>query len=229
MKRQAAAFASLCLMLCSIFPVCAVTSWDTVTIILEENPSTGYEWQYTAYGDGFLNEVSSHYEQDRHVPGVVGAGGKRTWVFECAVPGNVVLEYIYVRAWEEGAMPERVVMYAIRISEDLSAVIRGRAETAADYLSVELAENPTTGYVWISSLSPEGFLVPASDAYIPDEAAENIVGAGGRHVWEYFADAQGEAELRFTLERSWETSAIDEFALDIAVDGDLNIQLRALE
>ena len=46
---------------------------------------------------------------------------------------------------------------------------------------ISLSENPTTGYLW-NVTNSTGFAI-VSDIYIPDAAAEGMVGVGGVHEW----------------------------------------------
>ncbi|MDN7025003.1 hypothetical protein FGU65_08905 [Methanoculleus sp. FWC-SCC1] len=66
-------------------------------IRLDENPTTGYEWNAT-YSDN-LSLVN-----DTFVPPetqLVGAGGVRVWQFEAAETGTAEFMAVYKRPWEE--------------------------------------------------------------------------------------------------------------------------------
>lgn len=68
-------------------------------IRLDENPTTGYEWNAT-YSDN-LNLIN-----DTFVPPdtqLVGAGGVRVWQFETAETGTAEFMAVYKRPWEEAA------------------------------------------------------------------------------------------------------------------------------
>ena len=69
---------------------------------------------------------------------------------------------------------------------------------------VEFEGNPTTGYSWVCSLTPEGIVAEISNEYIPDPAEPGIAGSGGKFVFTFQAIKEGEAELLFSYLRPWE-------------------------
>jgi inhibitor of cysteine peptidase len=48
-------------------------------------------------------------------------------------------------------------------------------------VTINLKENPTTGYSWQVTVS-DGLTI-VSDEYIPDKVPAGMVGSGGTHVW----------------------------------------------
>ena len=46
-----------------------------VTVSLDENPSTGYGWEYALSADGIVTLTADEYHPDETEPGVAGAGG----------------------------------------------------------------------------------------------------------------------------------------------------------
>jgi inhibitor of cysteine peptidase len=86
---------------------------------------------------------------------------------------------------------------------------------------LRLKENPTTGYSWELNLS-QG-LNNISGKYYPPEQPEGIkkplVGAGGVHVWEIKAVAEGSQQVTGIYKRSWEkvTGQEENFTLNVEV------------
>jgi inhibitor of cysteine peptidase len=86
---------------------------------------------------------------------------------------------------------------------------------------LRLKENPTTGYSWELNLSQGLYRV--SDNYYPPESSkdnnQNLVGAGGVHVWEIKSVTEGSQQVKGIYKRSWETitGMEDNFALNIEV------------
>ncbi len=85
--------------------------------------------------------------------------------------------------------------------------------------AVELDENPTTGYVWaIDSMDEERVSLVRSD-FRPGSGA---IGAGGRRVFLFRAEAAGRARVSLKLWRQWigDASVIDRcaFYLQITVE-----------
>jgi inhibitor of cysteine peptidase len=74
-------------------------------------------------------------------------------------------------------------------------------------LTLELKENPTTGYAWNLSTT-EGLRVASSD-YIPDDPKGTLVGAGGVHRWKIEAVATGLQDITGIYARPWENSTAD--------------------
>ena len=92
--------------------------------------------------------------------------------------------------------------------------------------TVELAGNPTTGYEWTYTISPDGVIKVVTDDYIQDDNAKDYDGVGGTYVFTFESVAEGEAEIVFEYARSWETGPPANRAVYQAiVDKDLNLQL----
>lgn len=86
---------------------------------------------------------------------------------------------------------------------------------------LKLKENPTTGYSWELNLS-QG-LNNISGEYYPSEQPEGIeqplVGAGGVHLWEIKAVAEGSQQVTGIYKRPWEkvTGEEEKFTLNVEV------------
>ena len=86
-----------------------------VTVSLDENPSTGYGWQYTASEEGVLHLTADEYHSDAPA-GIVGAGGIRSLSFTGLKAGTVVLTFTYLRPWEN--VPIRTVVIEFKVTAD---------------------------------------------------------------------------------------------------------------
>jgi len=96
---------------------------DTIVIMLEENPTTGYSWNLSA-GSG-LALLDDQYVQDPAVEGMTGAGGVRNWTFEVTEDGVQNVSAIYKRSWENitgdedifeltvEVVPEHTIIHAV--------------------------------------------------------------------------------------------------------------------
>ncbi len=82
-------------------------------------------------------------------------------------------------------------------------------------LTLELAENPSTGYSW--NLSTTAGLRVASDEYVPTTTNATIVGAGGIHRWQIATTATGLQEIRGVYARPWENSTADASTYSVEV------------
>ena len=86
-----------------------------VTISLDENPSTGYGWQYAVSNDGILILTDDSYHSDAPA-GIVGAGGIRSFSFSGLKEGSTLITFTYLRPWE--GTPIRTVVIEFRVGSD---------------------------------------------------------------------------------------------------------------
>jgi inhibitor of cysteine peptidase len=76
---------------------------QVLVISLEGNPTTGYTWEIGAIEESVLRQVGEVvFEPESDL---VGAGGVQTLRFEAVGLGQVSLELVYHRPWEEGVAP----------------------------------------------------------------------------------------------------------------------------
>lgn len=81
---------------------------DEFKIVLEANPSTGYQWEIDpdASGTGVVDPVGeASFESESDLP---GSGGKQTFTFEATGDGSVLLRLRYWRSFEPDATPLRM-------------------------------------------------------------------------------------------------------------------------
>ncbi len=71
---------------------------QTVLISLNENPTTGFEWNAT--NSTGLEIVNSTYTTDEAPEGMVGVGGVHTWILKAVEVGNQTFDAVYKRSWE---------------------------------------------------------------------------------------------------------------------------------
>lgn len=82
-------------------------------------------------------------------------------------------------------------------------------------LTLELAENPSTGYSW--NLTTTSGLRVAADEYVPATTNATIVGAGGIHRWEIITVATGLQQITGVYARPWENSTADATTYSVEV------------
>ena len=87
---------------------------DQLEVSLESNPTTGYSWELGPLPDG-LQLASSDFEE----PGgsLVGAAGTQVFVFDVVGPGDGILRFEYVRAFDDPVVAEKIVEYVLTIDE----------------------------------------------------------------------------------------------------------------
>lgn len=74
-----------------------------------------------------------------------------------------------------------------------------------DSLTVELAENATTGFRWAPAEVDPGIIVLDKDELKLD--GETAVGAGGTRVFRFQVKGPGSMHLQFKLTRTWDSDA----------------------
>jgi inhibitor of cysteine peptidase len=84
-------------------------------------------------------------------------------------------------------------------------------------ITVKLAENPTTGYIW--NLTTSSGLHVTNDTYVPTYTTGKLVGSGGTHIWDITADAHGSQQVQAVYKRPWEPATGNEtmFSMTIVV------------
>ena len=93
--------------------------------------------------------------------------------------------------------------------------------------AIELEGNPTTGYTWVYTMSPEGIAREVSNKYIPNKTNKARAGSGGKFVFIFEAITAGEAELAFSYLRVWEedTPPLRTVIYKVIVDDKNNLTL----
>ncbi len=72
-----------------------------------------------------------------------------------------------------------------------------------EIVTIELEENPTTGYSWVCTFSEDSTVVLVDDRYIA-EKSKGMVGAGGVHRYCIKGIDEGDSIIRFSYRRPWE-------------------------
>lgn len=96
---------------------------DILTVRLDCNPTTGYDWTFEISEPALLELLSQEYVTDESDEPICGSGG--TWAASFRnfsdEAGNVELILRYARPWEKNALEER--MLRMTISEDGQIII----------------------------------------------------------------------------------------------------------
>ncbi|MFP4655465.1 MAG: protease inhibitor I42 family protein [Methanohalobium sp.] len=71
---------------------------DFLILELEENPTTGFQWELNST-DGLVL-VNDTYIPDKDGEDKVGVGGTHTWTFKVSDTGNQQIRGVYKRPWE---------------------------------------------------------------------------------------------------------------------------------
>lgn len=71
--------------------------------------------------------------------------------------------------------------------------------------SIQLETNPTTGYSWNYDIEDNTIATITSEEYIPDQQADEIVGAGGTKIYTIQGLKEGTTSIEFKYQRPWES------------------------
>jgi len=75
---------------------------STVTAVLEGNATTGCTWNYKIKDTKTVKYVSDEYVSNQAEQGIVGVGGKHTFVFEGIKQGTTYVIFNYGQHWKKG-------------------------------------------------------------------------------------------------------------------------------
>jgi inhibitor of cysteine peptidase len=90
---------------------------QTVKIDLEENPSTGYTWQWECDTPEAVELVGDDYVQGGEED-MVGAPGMRSFRFKALAPATATISFTYGQDWDGGQQaPESAKTLVLKISE----------------------------------------------------------------------------------------------------------------
>jgi len=90
---------------------------DTLTLVLEESPSTGYLWSYAVEPEGVLVCVGDDYMPDESSLDADGAGGHRVFAFQTTAAGEALL--VLTRRGHDGRLDH---LTAFRLYADEKAI-----------------------------------------------------------------------------------------------------------
>jgi len=84
-------------------------------------------------------------------------------------------------------------------------------------ITIELNENPTTGYRWMIRSVDEAFLIPEGDEFLPPK--QKSPGAGGLRRFFFRGKHAGSTDLTLINKRAWQSDdqAIGTFKLAIRI------------
>lgn len=116
---------SLALLACSSTPPASSEcffKWDqeteiavgsTLTVTLESNQTTGFQWELVKITDETVLEEVSHAYVAPGAEGKVGAGGEEVWTFKGLKEGKSIIALEYRRPWEQEVEPDQVFVLTV--------------------------------------------------------------------------------------------------------------------
>ncbi len=85
----------------------------TLTVTLEANHTTGFQWQLAHITDETVLEEVSHAYVAPEDQEKVGAGGEEVWVFKGLKEGKSTIGLEYRRPWEQEVEPDQVFVLTV--------------------------------------------------------------------------------------------------------------------
>lgn len=86
-----------------------------------------------------------------------------------------------------------------------------------DYLEIHLEANPTTGYLWSSSIPNDYIMRLLLDEYSEKKQVRGMAGAPVRKIFRYGAVGPGETGIRLEYRRPWEKNQPPAKTFDIMI------------
>jgi inhibitor of cysteine peptidase len=192
--------------------VIEVEKGSEFAIVLDSNPTTGYQWKLAApLDEGIVILESTEYEEPDTE--LIGAGGEEKWTFKAQGLGDTTISFIYVRPWEEEGDSEEP---ALMEGEEEEADEAETGEEAVEEEETITEEGETTGYSWqLAQPLDEDVVEFVSSAFEKTSASSEggegeTVGAPGEETWTFEAIGEGETEIEFEYVRPWETGVAPE-------------------
>jgi inhibitor of cysteine peptidase len=78
---------------------------DTMEVVLDGNPTTGFSWETAAVDASVLKQLGEPGFEP--ATALIGSGGKFTFRFEAVASGQTLLKLVYHRPWEKDVPPEK--------------------------------------------------------------------------------------------------------------------------
>lgn len=94
-------------------------------IRLEENPTTGYGWQYTVADENIAVVEDDEYVQNQVPEGWTGVGGEHTYRLSGISSGETTITFKYVRPWETDKAPEKEITFNLKVNENNEVLVVG--------------------------------------------------------------------------------------------------------
>ncbi len=87
---------------------------DTLEIVLDTNPTTGYQWKALPWDTEVIDQVDKPVYKSRSE--AIGSGGELTFYFKALSTGQTPLKFIYFRAFEKDVPPIKSFKVTIVVS-----------------------------------------------------------------------------------------------------------------
>ena len=87
---------------------------DTLEIVLDANPTTGYQWKALPWDTEVIEQIDKPVYKSKSE--AIGSGGKLTFYFKALSTGQTPLKFIYFRDFERDVPPIKSFKVTIVVS-----------------------------------------------------------------------------------------------------------------
>lgn len=202
-------------------------------IVLESNPTTGYQWQLAAAPDSNVISLAKTEFVEPDTKNL-GAPGHEKWTFSADGVGETTISLTYIRPWEEQSEPANPPVESERGEQPAEeqptpmtfhvTVVKKGALTATPKkyedentpieaeqnleFEIVLEANHTTGYQWqLAEPLDDSIIELVSTEYAKKAGEGETVGGGGEETWTFKPVGTGDTKISLELVRPWETGA----------------------
>lgn len=104
--------------------VCAATRRkDTFSIVLKENLTEGYLWNYTIETRNVIKEYSSDYLPTFAESETGEDYGEHKWTFAPVAKGETLVRFAYVRPWASEEPPMVTAVYQVTVDSERKTTV----------------------------------------------------------------------------------------------------------
>lgn len=87
---------------------------DTLEIVLDTNPTTGYQWKALPWDTKIIEQIDKPVYKSKSE--AIGSGGELTFYFKALSTGRTPLKFIYFRTFEKDVPPIKSFKVTIVVS-----------------------------------------------------------------------------------------------------------------
>jgi len=119
--KKTALLSAIVLLLCFCLAGCGAPALGdsikgkTATIVLDENPTTGYTWAISVDNESVVSMKSDKFYEENS--DLVGSGGVHEYVFEAMGPGTATITFSLGQQWDGGEKDNKVQKYKVTVDD----------------------------------------------------------------------------------------------------------------
>lgn len=193
--------------------IAAVAGQD-FQVVLDSNPSTGYEWAMVNTPDAkVIQPKGNYFLQGPGSANMPGAPGRQVWNFAALAPGKTDVKFENRQAGQQGGTPAQThdVAVAVVAAPQEKAEMKTftaspiSAKAGQDFFISLSSQAASTGHAWkLGSGYDEKVVAFRGAAFAKPQST--LPGAPTEQLWRFGAVGKGTTEISFGLVPVWEKS-----------------------